>query len=183
MQSAGSNSTTRPPGILFVAVLVLIVSFGFMPADATAGSIPGWAPLAGFSTDPDQFTIGGYVDFGEIGQNFHLLASGAVGFGDDAMLVSVGPDLVVELPLQDLGELVLGAGIAVVYLDWEDAKGGGPFRDRPVGDHSDTDLSALGIAGYKYSLGKDDFVLDVRFGFSDEFPAVRMMAGYQFNLR
>jgi hypothetical protein len=116
----------------------------------------------GFSLDPDQFTVGGYVGFPEFARNFTFRPSADLGLGSDLVTVIGNAD--VQYSITDTSSRFypfFGAGVGLLWFD-QDAGG----SDSAVGLNFYAGVE-VSMSGYKTGM------LEVRLGV-DEMPDLKV---------
>jgi hypothetical protein len=110
----------------------------------------------GFSLSPDQFVVGGQVDFGYLFKNANLFGVGEVGFGDDVTVWSFAGGLVYKAAGAWESWTPYGGGeIGLIIADATDAG-------------SSTDLGVSAVGGIEKSIGNGSrFGVELRVGIVD----------------
>jgi hypothetical protein len=126
---------------------------------------------AGFSSDPDQFVIGGQAVLGSIMPMVQLAPSVDIGFGNNVNLTTVNIDLQYNLPsLPKVSPNVyIGAGPTIVMAN-------------PDGGNSDTDIGLSLLAGLRIPMaGISYYNLEARLGL-ESVPDLKVLLGIMFGL-
>ena len=100
------NRVARVVGLL--AIVVFLLS-GAALADGALG-FHGWGLRGGLSVDPDQVFLGAHIDFGEFVENLRFTPNITVGFGDNITVISINPDVELNLGLDDTPDLKAAVG-------------------------------------------------------------------------
>jgi hypothetical protein len=150
-------------------------TFGVLVA-ATIAAVPGsaraamgleeYGPRAGFSIDPDQFTIGAFADWGELGSRTHLVTSADLGFGDHIVSFILNGDVYYRFQTSQDFYPYAGGGIAFAYynLDIETP----PGYTGPSIDDTATEVGLNIVGGItKDRGGYKSGTLELRLGISD----------------
>ncbi|MFH2049087.1 MAG: hypothetical protein ABIJ12_06545 [bacterium] len=80
----------------------------------------GIGPRVGFTINPDQFHIGGHIDFGDISNNLMIMPNIEIGFGDN--FTTVAPSFELDYRFRsDWGAWTpyLGGGVGPVFYSWK----------------------------------------------------------------
>jgi hypothetical protein len=72
--------------------LALLLAASTAAADEGVGLV-GTGARAGFRLDPNQLVLGGHLDLGDIVTNLRAMPNATIGFGDDATIVSIDPEV------------------------------------------------------------------------------------------
>jgi len=153
----------RPRDFLFLLAAVSCLTW-VSPAHATSGGL-----RAGFSSTPDQFIVGGQLEFSPVAEHLYIVPSGEVGFGDHATTLAFNGDLQYRFLVHDSKvHPYAGGGLTVYYVNVD---GGG----------SDTNLGAdiLGGMFFNERSGTPMFV-EAKLGLTDEVPDWRFVFGVNF---
>lgn len=156
-------------GLVLVAISVLFLT-GFSSVQA-AGANFGLGARAGYSSNPDQFVIGGQGVFGKVWQRVRITPSVDLGFGNDVKTIALNFDGMIDLFSPPGSKVVLygGAGpnLAIYSPD--------------IGDNQ-TELGVSLIAGMKIpAIASNYYNLEARFGFGD-IPDFKILFGYMFSI-
>lgn len=150
-----------------IAIFVLLMGASCF---AEAGMKRGLGIKAGYSIDPDQFTIGGQSILASYGK-IDLAPSLDFGTGDGGKVVTLNADgtlNLVTLPRSNI-TFYVGAGptLALIYPDEGD---------------SDTEIGLSLLGGFKVEAGNNNFYnLVARIGIGD-IPEFKILVGYMFGL-
>ena len=131
----------------------------------------GLGPRVGLSidtNDPDQFVLGGQMDFGDPFPHFTwLIPVVEIGIGDHETLTSIGTDLFYRFYDR--------WGAWTPYVGSELA-----LQIESVDNHeSDTQLGLMGLFGVEKGLGDSRFALELKFKLVDA-PDFKFMASWTF---
>jgi hypothetical protein len=73
-------------------ILLALALVAALPAAALAESFATYGPHFGFSTSPDQFVVGGQLQWGDIAPSLDFVPSLDLGFGDNETIISINGD-------------------------------------------------------------------------------------------
>jgi hypothetical protein len=134
--------------------------------------VSNYGARIGFSTGPDQFTIGAYAKLGEIAQNVSLRPSADLGFGDNLFTILGNADLQYSFATGASFTPFVGGGIAIGYYSFDLPEGA-------VGDSNDTEIGLNLYGGLEFDLGgyRSAFV-EGRFGV--DVPDFKLTGGIGF---
>ena len=148
--------------ILASAILVLL------PAAASAGSYNYYGPHLGFSSGPDQFVMGGHLQWTGIAPQVAFVPGADLAFGSDLTLVSLNGDFHYQIASN---------------TKWQPYVGGGVGFHFPSGDKAGTnDMYGGGhfILGAAVAMqGSGRFFTEMKLGFADS-PDFKAIAGWNF---
>lgn len=154
-------------------ILTIICAFCLLGISdvLAAGANFGLGARAGYSSNPDQFVIGGQGVFGKLWERVRITPSVDFGFGNDVKTVALNFDGTIDL--------ISPPGAKVVFYG-----GAGPdvaIYSPDVGD-SQTELGVSLIAGMKIpAIASNYYNLEARFGFGD-IPDFKILFGYMFGI-
>ncbi len=137
-----------------------------------------WGLRGGVTFDPDQFHVGAHVNAGELFDNGYFLPNVEIGFGDDATLIALNPELVYRFDHRTDSHwgFYLGGGLGINIYNWDD---GDDHHDN--GDDSDTELGVNILGGMTRALSSgNEFFLEVKFGLIDS-PDAKITVGLTFD--
>jgi len=148
--------------IFTTAILVLL------PAASSAGSYTYYGPHLGFSSGPDQFVVGGHLQWNGIAPQMAFVPGVDLGFGSDLTLVSLNGDFHYQISANTKWRPYIGGGVGFHFPTDSgpgnnDVYGGGHF--------------ILGAAVPLQTSGR--FFTEMKLGFSDS-PDFKMLAGWNF---
>lgn len=154
-----------------------LISGAAAPAQAAEEGIrlAGFGPMVGFSSSPDQFTIGGFANLGTIVPPIGLKLFADIGFGDNFTVVTAGPSAVAEMPVGNNGSAYGGLFIGLGYFDYSIDE---QFFGVDVG-FTETKL-IIGLDG-GYEMGMENgnsILIDLKVGVSDWHPDIKAGVGY-----
>ncbi len=155
---------------------LMIVALGIvalpMIAQAEEGvGFRGWGVRAGYQVDPDQPFFGAHADLGELVENLHFIPNVTIGFGDDATLLSISPDLSYWFPVEGVGSLYAGGLLAFQWFKYD------LEVDLPGIDDTDTELGFHAITGLV--LNEAPIFFEANIGIEDT-PDFKLAVGYTF---
>jgi hypothetical protein len=162
-----ASLVTRTLGGLLVLALVATA-----PGTSNAGmGLEEYGPRAGFSIDPDQFTIGMFADWGELGRQTHLVTSADLGFGDHLFSFLLNGDVYYRFQTDKDFYPYAGGGLAIGYYNFDI-----PDINYPPGytgprvnvDDTATEVGLNLVGGITKDLGGyKSGTLELRLGISD----------------
>ncbi|HMB69981.1 MAG TPA: hypothetical protein VKU85_11750 [bacterium] len=168
-----ASLVTRTLGGLLALALVAAA-----PGTSNAMGLEEYGPRVGFSIDPDQFTIGAFADWGELGKQTHLVTSGDLGFGDNIFSVLINGDVFYRFNTDKDFYPYAGGGIAIGYYDFDINYPAG--YNGPRVDSSTTEVGLSLVGGVTKDLGGyKSGTLELRLGISDV-PDVKITAQLGF---
>lgn len=154
----------RPRVLLLSLAAVSCLAWASLAHANTSGGL-----RVGFSSSPDQFVVGGQLNFSPVAEHLYIVPSGEVGFGDHATTLAFNGDLQYRFLVHDSKvHPYAGGGLSVFYVNVD---GGG----------SDTNLGAdiLGGMFFNERSGNPMFV-EAKLGLTDEVPDWKFMFGVNF---
>jgi hypothetical protein len=160
-------------GLVVGAALTAVAA----PPAAAGLQLTQYGPRAGFSIDPDQFTLGAFTDWGELAPLLNLVTSADIGFGDHVFTFLVNGDVLYHIPTGPDApiDFYAGGGLAFVFADVDV-----PEPVPPGVDSSTTDLGMNLVVGVAKDLGGyKTGSLELRIGLVDT-PDVKVTAALGF---
>ena len=154
-------------GFIVPAVLLsLLVMTGAAVAEDEF-EVSKYGGRIGFSTNPDQFTVGGYLQLGELAPKLSMRPSADLGWGDSLFSILGNADLQYSFTGKK-GVPFVGAGLGIAYYNFDESDG------------SETDIGLNVYGGVEMDLGdyKSGY-LEARFGV-DEMPDFKLTLGFGF---
>ena len=135
-----------------------------------------WGPRLGLSSNPDQFVIGGQLDFREIAPGLSISPNLEFGVGDDMTWTAINGDLKHHFIVQGATwRPYLGGGLSVNFWNWNSSFAGVP-------DQSGTEMGAnlvFGAVVPTHTGGR--FFTEARIGIGD-IPDLKVLAGWNFRM-
>lgn len=127
----------------------------------------------GFSSDPDQFTLGAYMQLDELAPHLSMRPSVDLGFGDSIFSLIGNADLQYSFVVGSSVVPFAGAGLGIAYYSFDTPAG-------YTGDSSDTSIGLNIYGGAEMDLGdyKSGY-LEARVGI-DEMPDFKLTLGFGF---
>ena len=150
--------------ILTAAILVML------PATAAAGSYTYYGPHLGFSSGPDQFVLGGHLQWNGVAPQVAFAPGADIAFGSDFTLVSLNADFHYQIAAKNKWQPYVGGGAGFHFPSGNNLVGG---NDVYIGGHF-----ILGAAVAMQS-GGGRFFTEMKLGFSDS-PDFKALAGWNF---
>jgi len=135
-----------------------------------------WGPRLGLSSNPDQFVIGGQLDFREIAPGLSISPNLEFGVGDDMTWTAINGDLKHHFIVQGATwRPYVGGGLSVNFWNWNS-----PLPNAP--DGSGTEMGANLIFGAVVPTHSGSrFFTEARVGLGD-IPDLKIMAGWNFRM-
>ena len=147
---------------LAFAILVML------PAAASAGSFTYYGPHLGFTQGPDDFLIGGHLQWNGVAPRVAFVPGLDMAFGNDLSLVTLNGDFHYQLATSTRWQPYVGGGVGLNFTSGGNAGGSDPnagghvivgaavpngsgsrfFAELKLGLGDDTDLKAL--AGWNF---------------------------------
>lgn len=140
-------------------------------AASTASTFTAFGPQLGFSSGPDQFVVGGHLQWGDIAPRLDFVPGIDLGFGDNITLVSLNGDFHYRLDTRTQWQPYLGGGVGIHFFSFD--HGGG--SDTRAGGHF---IAGADVATKSHSR----FFAELKLGFGDS-PDLKAMAGWSFKPR
>ena len=138
-------------------------------------AVSWWGPRLGFSSSPDQFVIGGQLDFREVTPGLAISPNVEFGFGDDMTWTAVNGDLKHHFMVQgSTWRPYLGGGLSLNFWNYS-----GPGT---LPDNSGSEFGANLIFGATVpTRAGSRFFTEARIGLGD-IPDLKLMAGWNFRM-
>ncbi|MFN8177606.1 MAG: hypothetical protein U0167_06755 [bacterium] len=172
---AGSSSSPRfGLGRAAVVVLVgLLLAGSAAQAQENKFEISKYGGRVGFSSNPDQFTIGAYAQLGEIAPHLSMRPSVDLGWGDHVFTILGNADLQYSFIVGSSVAPFAGAGLGIIHSSFDLPPG-------VVGDDTSTHVGINVYGGVEMDLGNyRSGYLEARLGI-DELPDFKLTAGLGF---
>ena len=147
--------------ILATAILVML------PAAASAG-YTYYGPHLGFSSGPDQFVMGGHLQWNGVAPQVAFVPGADIAFGSDYTLVSLNGDFHYQIAGTTKWRPYVGGGVGFHFPSGNNAGN----NDVYTGGHF-----IVGAAAPLQTGGR--FFTEVKLGFSDS-PDFKAIAGWNF---
>jgi hypothetical protein len=159
-------------GIL-VAVFIAFLLAGSASASSDQFEISKYGGRVGFSTHPDQFTLGAYAQLGELAPHLSMRPSGDLGWGDHVFTIIGNADLQYSFIVGSSLAPFAGAGLGIIHAKVDLPPGA-------VGDNTSTHLGLNLYGGVEMDLGnyRSGYV-EARLGI-DELPDFKLTVGLGF---
>lgn len=148
--------------ILTIAILAVL------PAASSADSFDYYGPHLGFSSGPDQFVLGGHLQWNGIAPRVAFVPGADVAFGSDFTMVSLNGDFHYQIDASTKWRPYLGGGVGFHFPSGDNV-GGNDFYG---GGHF-----ILGAAVPLQGSGR--FFTEMKLGFSDS-PDFKLLAGWNY---
>lgn len=158
---------------LVVPATCMALLFSALPAFSQTPGQSLYGPRVGFSTDPDQITIGAFLGFQEFTPGFRARPSVDLGFGDNVFSFIVNGDVEYSFPNATIEALPFaGAGLALAH-----------YRVDIPGVDNDATNTEIGLnlyGGLEFDLGGYKTALvELRIGIH-ELPDVKLTGALGF---
>ena len=151
-------------------LLVALAMLAVLPMVAAAESFTAFGPQIGFSQGPDQFVVGGHLQWGDVAPQLDFVPGIDLGFGDNATLVSVNGDFHYRIDTNTEWQPYVGGGVGIHFISVDN---GG--SDTQAGGHF---IVGADVATKSHSR----FFAELKLGFGDS-PDLKALAGWSFNPR
>jgi len=115
--------------LVFVALMLCALPAAALAAKSSTG-FNAWGPRVGFSNGPDQFLVGGQLDFEEMAPKIAFVPNVDFGFGDNVTTIDLNADLHYMFTLRNSPwRPYVGAGVGITFSNFDDNLGGGSSTD------------------------------------------------------
>ena len=151
-------------------ILVALAMLAVLPVVASAESFTAFGPQIGFSQGPDQFVVGGHLQWGDVAPQLDFVPGIDLGFGDNATLVSVNGDFHYRIDTNTQWQPYVGGGVGIHFISVDN---GG--SDTQAGGHF---IAGADVATKSHSR----FFAELKLGFGDS-PDLKALAGWSFKPR
>jgi hypothetical protein len=163
---------------MFKRLLILCVLGVLVPlaAQAKGGAVSNtYGVRAGFSTDPDQFVIGGQMSIGEVAPDLSFDPNIELGFGDSVTLIAFNLDMHYHFDLSNsTWRPYIGGGAGINWIQYDVPPGVG-------GDNSNTDVAGAFIFGADVPTRSGNrFFSELKFGLGSAAPDLKVLVGWNF---
>ena len=155
--------------ILALAILAML------PAASFAGPFAAYGPHVGFSSGPDQFVVGGQLQWGDVAPNLDFVPGVDLGFGDNSTVVSLNGDFRYRLDTRTHWQPYIGGGVGIHFMSFNNPGPGPDASDTVAGGHF---LAGADVA----TQGRSRFFVEMKLGFADS-PDFKALAGWSFRAR
>jgi len=136
-----------------------------------------WGPRLGLSSNPDQFVIGGQLDFREFTPGLSISPNLEFGVGDNATWTALNADVKHHFVVQgSTWRPYLGGGLSVNFWNYNST-----FAGVPDASGTETGFNLILGAAVPTRTGSR-FFTEVRLGVGD-IPDMKVMAGWNFRMR
>jgi len=141
-----------------------------LPVAASAGSFNYYGPHLGFTQGPDQFLIGGQLQWNGVAPHLAFVPGVDLGLGNDLTVVSVNADFHYQIATNTAWQPYVGGGMGLHFVSDNVA---GTSNDSVAGGH-------FIVGGAVPTQGGGRFFTELKLGFGDS-PDLKAVAGW--NLR
>lgn len=153
---------------LILALAILAV----LPTLSSAGPFTAFGPQLGFSQGPDQFVVGGHLQWGDVAPQLDFVPGIDLGFGDNTTLISLNGDFHYRIDTRTQWQPYVGGGVGIHFFSFD--------NPGPGLDSSDTRAGGHFIAGADVATkGRSRFFVEMKLGFGDS-PDFKALAGWSF---
>ena len=116
--------------LIITALILSVLPAVSFAASSSSGAYNTWGPRLGFSTGPDQFLVGGQLNFSEMAPNIAFAPNIDIGFGDNVTTICLNGDLHYMFSLRNsVWRPYVGAGVGITFEDFDSDVGGGSNTD------------------------------------------------------
>ena len=144
-------------------------------AASTASTFTAFGPQLGFSSGPDQFVVGGHLQWGDIAPRLDFVPGIDLGFGDNITLVSLNGDFHYRIATSTAWQPYVGGGIGLHFESANNTTGSARSSDTRTGGHF--------IAGFMVpTQARSRFFTELKLGFGDA-PDLKVVAGWNYRSR
>jgi hypothetical protein len=153
-----------------LALAILVMLSALPPGSAWAGSFTYYGPHLGFAQGPDQFVVGGHMQWNGVAPRVAFVPGIDLGLGNDQTLVELNGDFHYQL---------------ATGTHWQPYLGGGVGLDFPSGGSGRNDASAGGhliVGAAVPNAGSGRFFTELKLGFGDS-TDLKVMAGWNLRAR
>lgn len=151
--------------IFAFAILVML------PVAAAAGSFSSYGPSLGFSQGPDQFVVGGHLQWNSVAPQLDFAPGVDLGFGDNFNLVSLNGDFHYRIASSTRWQPYVGGGIGLHFASDNNSNN----SDSAAGGH-------FIVGAAVPTQGGSRFFTEIKLGFADA-PDFKAAAGWNFRAR
>ena len=147
--------------------LIAIAALFLFAVPLAARAETSFGLRGGLSVDPDQFLIGGHINFEPIAENVYIVPSAEAGFGDDIFTLSFNGDVQYRFETDSGVRPYAGGGLSLYFVDFD----GG----------SDTELGVDVLGGIFFNQDSDTpMFVEAKAGLTDEVPDWKFIFGINF---
>ena len=155
--------------------LLALALVAMLPAASFAGSFTAFGPHLGFSQGPNQFVIGGHLQWGDVAPQLDFVPGIDLGFGDNVTLISLNGDFHYRIQTKTTWQPYVGGGVGLHFASFDNPGFGQ--------NDSSTDAGGHFIAGADVATkGHSRFFAEIKLGFGDS-PDLKGLAGWSFRPR
>lgn len=155
--------------------LLALALAAVLPAAALAGPFTAFGPHLGFSSGPDQFVVGGHLQWGDVAPQLDFVPGIDLGLGDNSTLISLNGDFHYRIQTKTQWQPYVGGGVGIHFISFD--------NPGPGFDDSDTRAGGHFIAGADVATkGHSRFFAELKLGFADS-PDFKALAGWSFKPR
>lgn len=157
----------RRSGFAF-AILVMLSTM--TPAAASAGSFTYYGPHLGFAQGPDQFLVGGHMQWNGVAPRVAFVPGIDLGLASELTLIELNGDFHYQLTSGTHWQPYLGGGVGLEF-----PSGGNGNRDATAGGH-------LIVGAAVPNGGSGRFFTELKLGFGDS-TDLKVTAGWNLRAR
>jgi opacity protein-like surface antigen len=152
--------------------LAVLMSLLAVQSGQARDYVLGWGGRIGGTLDPEQVHVGFHADLGDIAERVRLQPNVEVGFGDNATLVAINPEVFYLFKPHDRWTPYAGGGLGINIFSFDDTVAGV--------DDSETEIGLNLLGGVETRLSDSiRFFGEVKFGVGDS-PDAKFHIGLTF---
>jgi hypothetical protein len=151
------------------ALLCTIVALCWVAAVPSARAYANGGLRGGFSSNPDQFVVGGQLELSPVAHNLYIVPSGELGLGNSVTTLSFNGDLQYRFVTHSKVRFYAGGGLSLYVAN----------PDGPVGSSTNLGVEALGGLFFNQRSGTPMFV-ELKLGLTDRVPDWKAVFGINF---
>jgi len=156
--------------------LLALALLAVLPALSFAGPFTAYGPEFGFTSGPDQFFVGGHLKWAGVADQLDFVPGIDLSFGDNSTIVSLNGDFHYRFATKTSWRPYLGGGVGIHFVSVD--------NNGPSPDNNDTATGGHFIAGADVlAKGGSRFFTELKLGFSDNSPDMKVCAGFNFAAR
>ncbi len=157
---------------VFFSTLVLTVCLITATSLQARDYVLGWGGRVGATLDPEQVHVGFHLDLGDIAERLRLQPNVEIGFGDNATLVAINPEVFYLFTPHNRWTPYAGGGLGINIINWDDKAG--------MADNTETEIGLNLLGGIETKISDTTkFFGEVKFGVGDS-PDAKFAVGLTF---
>lgn len=154
--------------LLAFAILVML------PAAAAAGAFTYYGPQLGFSSGPDQFVVGGHLQWNNVAPRLDFAPGVDLGFGNSETLVSLNGDFHYRIATSTTWQPYVGGGVGIHFANASGSTTTGSSDTRAAGHFI--------VGAMVPAAGRSRFFTELKLGMGDG-PDLKALAGWNYRSR